>query len=56
MQKRLDLHEIYLIVENQFFSNQDDIQAISLTDNLVILTKFYKIWKEIVDFLIIAKL
>ena len=36
-------------------SNQADTQKKNITHELVILTKFYKDWQEIVDFLAIAK-
>ena len=57
MQKRLDLHEICLLVDKnpQFLFHQADIQAILPTHKLVILTKFRKVWKEIVDFLVKMK-
>ena len=59
MQKELDWLEIWLLVKNsQFLSNQTDLQAtLPLpTHKLKILSKFHKDWKEIVDFLVIAKL
>ena len=57
MQKKLDWLKIWLLVKNpQFLSNQADIQATLPTHELIILSKFLKDWKEIVDFLVIAKL
>ena len=56
MQKKLDWHNIWLLVKNQqFLSNQADILAISPTHELIILTKYQNDWQEIVDFLVIAK-
>ena len=56
MQKKLDWLKNWLLVKNpQFLSNQADIQANLPTHELIILSKFHKIWKEIVDFLVIAK-
>ena len=56
MQKKLDWLKIWLLVKNpQFLSNQADLQATLPTHELRILSKFYKDWKEIVDFLVIAK-
>ena len=37
-------------------NNQADIQATLPTHDLIILSKFHKYWKEIVDFIVIAKL
>ena len=39
----------------QFLSNQVDIQATLPTHELTILTKFHDNWQEIVDFLLMAK-
>ena len=51
MQKKFDWLKISPLAENlQFLSNQADIQAILLTHELVILTKFHKDWQKIVDF------
>ena len=56
MQKKLDWLKISPLVKNQqFLSNQADIQAILPTHELVISTKFHKDWHKIVDFLVIAK-
>ena len=56
MQKKIDWHNIWLLVKNpQFLSNQADIQATSPTHELVTLTKFHKDWQENVDFLLKAK-
>ena len=53
MQKKLDWLKNWLLVKNpQFLSNQATLP----THELIILSKFHKDWKEIVDFLIIAKL
>ena len=57
MQKELDWLKIWLLVKNpQFLSNQADLQATLPTHELKILSKFHEDWKEIVDFLLIAKL
>ena len=45
-----------LVKNPQFLFNQADIQANLPTHKLIILSKFPKDWKEIVDFLVIAKL
>ena len=44
-----------LVKNQQFLSNQADIQAVLPTLELVVLTKFHKDWQKIVDFLVIAK-
>ena len=57
MQKKLDWLKNWLLVKNpQFLSNQADIQATLPTHELIILSKFHKDWKGILDFLVIAKL
>ena len=56
MPKKSDWPKISTLIKNpQTVSNQADIQAISPTHELVILTKFHKDWPKIVDFLVIAK-
>ena len=56
MQRKLDWHNIWLLVKNpQFLSNQADIPATSPPRELVILTKFHKDWQENVEFLLIAR-
>ena len=56
MQKRLDWLKISKLIKNeQFLSNQADIQAILPTHELVISTKFHKDWQKIVDFLVMPK-
>ena len=44
-----------LVKNQQFLSNQADIQAVLPTLELVVLTTFHKDWQKIVDFLVIAK-
>ena len=39
-----------LVKNQQFLSNQADIQAVLPTLELVVLTKFHKDWQKIVDF------
>ena len=56
MQKKFDWLKISPLVKNQqFLSNQADIQAIVPTHGLVILRKFFKDWQKIVEFLVIVK-
>ena len=43
-----------LVKNSQLLSNQADILATLPTHELIILSKFRKDWKEIVDFLVIA--
>ena len=54
--KKIDWLKISKLIKNeQFLSNQADIQAILPTHELVISTKFHKNWQQIVDFLVIVK-
>ena len=55
--KKLDWLKNRLFVKNlQFSSNQADIQATLPTHELIILSKFRRDWKEIVDFLVTVKI
>ena len=54
--KKIDWLKISKLIKNeQFLSNQADIQAILPTHELVISTKFHKDRQKIVDFLVIPK-
>ena len=56
MQKKLDWVKNWLLVKNQpFLSNRDDTQATLPTYELIILSKFHKDLKEIVDLVVIGK-
>ena len=56
MQKKSEWLKNWLSVKNQqFLSNQADIQATLPTHELIILTKFHKTWQEIGDFSVIGK-
>ena len=56
MQKKLDWLKNWQLVKNQqFLSNQADIQATLPTHELIILNKFHNDWQEIVDFLVIMR-
>ena len=57
MQKKIDWFKISKLIKNQqFLSNQADIQAILPTHELVILTKFHKDWSKNMEFLAVVKL
>ena len=57
MQKKLNWLKNCLLVKNpQFLSNEANIQATLPTHELIILSKFRRDWKEIVDFLVTVKL
>ena len=49
-------HKNLLLIKNPHFcSDQADIQPISLTHEVIILTKFHNVRVKTVDFLVIAK-